>query len=159
MSVFDKIIAEHHASIETENEKEELEAKKKVDERGKFQEQFLSAIEEVALPLFEQLSSDLAKHGYAASIENARDGLANPYLSIKFLADGGEVSTEQDYSVFVLKGNLGKLKVEHNSYHDQRRGANGITKREFGVQSINNNVLERHLADFVSASLKSRKDV
>lgn len=158
MSVFNKVV-EAHAKAKTEAEHAAAAA---AAARSAAEEQFVVEfkiqVQSVAKPIFEKFVADAIAHGFPATIEDREDGKANPFYSLTLIPVVGAkfgVNASEECG-YVIKGIVIDQKVEHASYFDQRPGKNGIKKGSFGIQSINQSVLERELGEFLSAALKAR---
>lgn len=158
MSVFKKVIEAHaNAKSEAEHAAAAAAAARSAAE-AEFVAEFKSHVQSVAKPIFEEFAADAIGHKFPASIEEGEDGKANPYYSVRLIPEVGAnfgINTSAE-CVYVIKGIVAEQKVEHASYFDQRPNKKGIKKGTFGVQSINQSVLERELEEFLSSALKAR---
>ena len=160
MSVFDKVIAAHDQAIAARQEAHEKALADKASAEEQFKQDFVAKVNEIALPIFEQFAQDAHKHSFPALVDQSSDGYGNPSIAVRIVPVRGAVLptvNKSEEAVFVLRGVVKDQKVEHVSYFDQRPGRNGNSKVAFGIPSINKDVLERNLEQFLTAALKARQ--
>lgn len=158
MSVFKKVV-EAHANARTEAEyAAAAAAAARSAAEAEFVAAFKSHVQSVAKPIFEEFAADAIAHGFPASVEDGEDGKANPFYSVRLIPEvGAKFGVNRSAEcAYVIKGIVAEQKVEHASYFDQRPNKNGIKKGTFGIQSVNQSVLERELGEFLSSALKVR---
>ena len=154
---FKKVIEEHEQKREQEREARDRRIAELQEADAKLRADFDEAVAEVAKPIFERFVKEVQETGYTVSMSESVDGRGNPYLELRLLPEDIADPDPCDYAVFVLKGDTSGQKVEHNAYYDQRRGADGGTdKKAFGIGSIREETLERHLQVFLKQALESR---
>jgi hypothetical protein len=161
MSLFNKVLEEHEKRNSEVIEAQVQEAAEVTVALQTFSSDFHAAVSSVARPLFEEFASDALRHGFPLGIEEGVDGNGNPFISVRFIPERGTTfgTNRSIECTFVLKGLLAEQKVEHASYFDQRPGKDGVTKDEFEIQAINQNVLESLLTKFFRASLSTKDRV
>lgn len=158
MSVFNKVMTAHQDAKTAAEHDAAAAAAARSEAEARFALEFAEQVRTVAQPIFEKFAADAVAFGFPATTENAHDGKANPIYGVRVVprkeAQLGSDASEE--IVYTLKGIVDQQKVEHGSFFDQRPGRNGVKKAVFGIMSINKELLERELGQFLSAALKAR---
>ena len=158
MSVFKKVFDAHISATTKAQDNANAKAVEKSAAEANFATEFRFKVASIARPVFDEFVSDAIAHGFAATaaMEDKRD---NPQLSVTLILKKGAVlgANASEECVFVVRGNVGAGKVEFNSYYDQRAGMDGIKRQSFGLASINKDVLNRELEDFLSSALRAQR--
>lgn len=159
MSVFEKVFQEYARKRAEKAEAEAQQAATAASAERAFAAAFHAAISTIAKPLFEEFAKDAQRNGFPSRCEERQDDdrKGNPSLAVTFIPVQGAVfeRNESDECTFKLMGFLSEQKVEQTSYFDQRPGKNGVTRSAFGIESIEQTLLEQSLADFLRASLSA----
>lgn len=158
MSVFNKVIGVHSkAKTDSEQAAAAAAAAIKIVETD-FLAKFHAQIETIAKPIFEKFIADAVAHEFPATTECREDGNSNPFYSLSLIPVVGAkfgVNTSER-CIFQIKGNIADQKVEHISFYDQRPNKNGFKQVVLGIASINKEVLERELGEFLNSTLNAR---
>lgn len=159
MSVFNKVVGVHsQAKTDSEQAAAAAAAALKTVETD-FLAKFHAQIEAIAKPIFEKFVADAIEYGFPAKTESQKDGNSNPTYSLSLIPVAGAKFgvNPSDICTFRIKGIIADQKVEHTSYFDQRPKKNGINQDVFGIPSINKELLERELGEFLNSTLNARK--
>lgn len=165
MNYFKDKFKQHIQKEELQAKEKELQAKRNADaaiqaekEKLAFENNFTFEVARVARPIFEEFVEAAKESGFPAEFNSGTDGKGHQFIDVRFVAIQGATlnANKSDESVFVLRCKNSTLKVAHVMYYDQRPGKNGKNEFEYGLPSINENVIRRELDEFLTLSLKSR---
>lgn len=160
MSVFNKAIVAHEATVAAQQKVVDAAIAAKTSAEELFKQEFNDKVAQIARPIFEQFAQDARAHGFPAEVRDDPEGSGNPTLSVRVVpVKGASLPTpnKSEEAVYSLRGIVKDQKVEHVSYYDQRPGNNGVKRGSFGIPSINQAVLERELEEFLIAALNARR--
>jgi hypothetical protein len=158
LSIFDSVIQEH------DKKKAEMEARiadaqaLKQAAQNDFVEKFNATVSSVVEPIFAEFVADAKKYGFPAEVEEIRGREETIYVSLRLIPEKGAVfgTNRSAQVVFSINGMITSQKVEYVSYYDQRPGKHGTDRTDFGLPSLNKDVIERELAKFLKMAIHAR---
>jgi hypothetical protein len=152
MSSFKKLIQDHAAAKAATLEAQKTKDLEAIEVQRRFSQEFSSLVASVAKPKFLQFATDLRESGFQAQVEEQPDDEGRQGIQVRFTCDPVSVLNASTRECMY------RLSCDHVArkvWHSVRIGRDAEPSAQtYGLQSINENVLDRELMAVLAKGLK-----